>query len=141
MDSQHRVFMPSDQPTLTIIKTTKGYIFGGYTAVAWDSTRNWKADQKAFLFSLVNVRSTPLLITVKKGNLYSIYCDATNGPSFGGGSDICIVNNSNTSTKSCSNLGHSYDFKLFSYGSKEAQSFLAGSYQFQTSEIEVFQLS
>ena len=130
-----------NQPrTLTIIKTTKGYIFGAYTALAWDSSSGHKADPNAFIFSLVNVRSTPLLIPVKE-NIYSTYCGATYGPTFGGGYDIRIADNSNTANTSYSNLGYSYDFNLFSYGSTEAQSFLAGSYTFQTSEIEVFQLN
>ena len=40
--------------TLTVIKTTNGFIFGGYTAVAWDSTSRHKIDPNAFIFSLVN---------------------------------------------------------------------------------------
>ena len=131
-----------NQPrTLTIIKTTEGYIFGGYTAVAWDCSSTYKTDPNAFIFSLVNVRSTPLLIPVKVNSIYSIICNATYGPTFGVGIDLYIANNSNTETTSYSNLGHCYDFKLFSYGSNEAQWFLAGSYTFQTSEIEVFQLN
>ena len=131
-----------NQPsTLTIIKTTNGYIFGAYTAVAWDSSNSYKADPNAFIFSLVNVRSTPLLIPVKVRSNHSIYCIATHGPNFGGGHDIHIANNSNTVNASYSNLGCSYDLTLFSYRSTEARSFLAGSYNFQTSEIEVFQLN
>ena len=36
------------------------------------------------------------------------------------------------------NFGHSYEHPLYAAGSNEAQSFLAGSYNFLTSEIEVF---
>ena len=131
-----------NQPrTLTIIKTTEGYIFGGYTAVAWDCSSSYKTDPNAFIFSLVNGHSTPLLIPVKVGNNNSIRCLASYGPTFGGGHDIFIDNISNTTTTSYSRLGYSYDLKLFSYGSTEANSFLAGSYHFQTFEIEVFQLN
>ena len=131
-----------NQPrTLTIIKTTEGYIFGGYTAVAWDSSSGYKADPNAFIFSLVNVRSTPLLIPVKIDSVYSIVCGDSYGPVFGRGHDIFIGKNANTETTSSSHLGHSYDLKLFSVGSLQARSFLAGSYKFQTSEIEVFQLN
>ena len=127
--------------TLSIVKTDNGCIFGGYTAAAWDSTSGYKADPNAFIFSLVNLRSTPLLIPVKFGVQYSIYCQATYGPTFGGGHDLYIANNSNSTTASYSNLGKRYAFALLSYRSTEAKSFLAGSFQFQTSEIEVFQLS
>ena len=113
-----------NQPrTLTIIKTTKGFIFGGYTAVAWNSTGNYKTDPTAFIFSLVNIRSTPLLIPVKVESVFSIYCNGSYGPTFGGGHDIYIANNSNTETTSYSSLGHSYDLKHFSFGSTEKNRF------------------
>ena len=37
-----------------------------------------------------------------------------------------------------SNLGHSYTHPNYAYGSNESKSYLAGSYNFQVSEIEVF---
>ena len=40
-----------------------------------------------------------------------------------------------------SDFGDCFDFKLFSRGTVEAKSFLAGSPTFQTTEIEVFQLT
>jgi hypothetical protein len=42
--------------TLTIIETTKGFIFGGYIACEWDSSGQWKCDDslKSFLFTLKN---------------------------------------------------------------------------------------
>ena len=127
--------------TLTVIKTTKGYIFGGFTALAWESIGKHKADPSSFLFSLINHTSMPQLMPLQAVSKHSIFCDAASGPSFGGGCDLYISDISNVSTSSYSNLGHSYDFTLFFNGTTEAKSFLAGSYKFQTSEIEVFQLS
>ena len=41
-----------NQPsTLTVIKTINGFVFGGYAAVASDSTNIWKVDPHAFIFS------------------------------------------------------------------------------------------
>ena len=37
--------------TLTIIKTTRGCIFGGFTSVGWDSSSGWRADPHACLFT------------------------------------------------------------------------------------------
>ena len=127
--------------TLTIIKTTNECIFGGYTSATWDGMNVWKADPNAFLFSLVNVRSVPQLMPIKVGDVQSIYCNAEHGPTFGAGISLHVSNNSNTTMDSYSNLGQSYDFTLFSYGTCEAQSFLAGSRNFQVSEIEVFLLN
>ena len=125
--------------TLTVIKTTKGFIFGGYTAVEWDNTSNFKSDE-AFIFSLVNALSTPLLSPVRVGSKDSIYCHRRYGPIFGGGNDFSISDNSNRNAESRSNLGCSFAFTLFSFESTEARSFLTGDPHFQTTEIEVFQL-
>jgi hypothetical protein len=38
-----------------------------------------------------------------------------------------------------SNLGFTYSHPQYEYGTNEAQTFLAGSYQFQLDEIEVYQ--
>jgi hypothetical protein len=55
--------------------------------------------------------------------------------------DCCIYSDSNTNTFSNSNLGHSYQHPDYQKGSNKAKSFLAGSYKFLTSEIEVYQLN
>jgi len=52
--------------------------------------------------------------------------------------DLHIADKSNININSFSNLGHSYTHPDFVYGSNEARSFLAGSYNFQVSEIEVY---
>ena len=128
-----------NQPkTLTVIRTTKGFIFGAYTSVAWDSTSGFKDDPYAFIYSLVNSVTRPRLFRVKAGGKYAICCRAELGPTFGRGCDIMIWSNSNASTESYSNLGLSYDFTLYECGRVKAQSFLAGARNFQTSEIEVF---
>jgi hypothetical protein len=71
--------------TLTIVKTTLGYIFGGYADLHWDSVSYWQLDQEAFIFSLLNKENKPAKIKhdPNSGN-YSICCGATHGPVFGG---------------------------------------------------------
>jgi hypothetical protein len=39
---------------------------------------------------------------------------------------------------SYSRLGNAYNHPQYAYGTKEAKSFLAGSYQFQLDEIEIY---
>ena len=74
-----------------------------------------------------------------KSPQYAILCQSGYGPSFG--PDIIIRNNSNTIQSSYSNFYHSYknDQLNLKYKTEEAKSFLAGSFNFQTTEIEVFQ--
>ena len=48
--------------TLTIIETTDGHIFGGYSNTPWSSSNEWKQANKAFLF---NLSSTPQKMKLK----------------------------------------------------------------------------
>ena len=126
--------------TLTVIKTTIGCIFGGYTSVSWDSKSRHKTDPNAFIFSLVNATQQPQFMPIKPTMTdRAVYCFSSHGPIFGR-FDICIQNNSNLSAGSLSQLGKVFDFKLFQPETMESQSFLAGSKQFQIAEIETFNL-
>jgi hypothetical protein len=128
--------------TFTMIKTTNGSLFGGYTPIPWTSGGGAKWDPNTFLFSLRSAsRKDPVKMKNDgsySANTYSIYCLKKAGPTFGGGCDICIANNSNVNTQSLSNFGHSFTLNGYVYDTEEAKSFLAGSLYFQVSEIEVF---
>ena len=102
-------------------------------------------DSSAFLFSLVNKPGwKPQKLLSQSGQYsyyktWSIYSCYDRGPTFGGGHDIYIASYASTSTSSYSNLDHDYGpLPGYSYGSSFAQSFLAGSYNFQPDELEVF---
>ena len=47
---------------------------------------------------------------------------------------------SNINFESYSDLGNCYRHPLFKYGEKATRDFLAGSFNFRTEEIEVFEL-
>ena len=73
----------------------------------------------------------------------AIFCKSDSGPTFSNStrdkSDaFYISNNSNINTLSYSHLGDNYKHPKYQYGSDEAKTFLAGSNQFQVSEIEVY---
>ncbi len=123
--------------SLTIIKTTNNYVFGGYTEAAWYSNGQYTSNDNTFIFSLINKNNAPIKIKCTYPP-YAIYNNPSYGPSFGGGHDLYISDSSNINTSSYSNLGSSYCHPLYASGSIDAQSFLAGSYNFQTVEIEVF---
>ena len=124
--------------TLTIIKTTTGYVFGGYTDQDW-SGKAFKIDPNAFIFSLINKDKKPIMLKCLNG--YSaICCSPTCGVIFGNNSscDILVADNSNKAKSSGSNLGSSYEHPVYQFDTDEANSFLAGAMYFQTVEIEVF---
>ena len=120
-----------------MIKSTNGNIFGGFTEKAWNSTNVYVADAKAFVFSLVNKENKPFKVLCSN-NGKEIYCHSTYGPTFGSGNDIYISSGSNANQTSYSNFGSSYYHADYQNGTVKGQSILAGSYNFQTLEIEVF---
>jgi hypothetical protein len=125
--------------TLTIIKVKdKPHIFGGYTEVTWEGDDIYKQDPNVFIFSLVNNDEKPIKMKIKNKIQNAIYCDPSLGPMFCGG--FSIYSDSNKNASSWSNLGYSYQHPNYQNGSNKAKSYLAGSCNFSTSEIEVYQV-
>jgi hypothetical protein len=126
--------------TLTIIKVKdKPHIFGGYTEATWEG-EEYKEDPNAFIFSLVNDDNEPIKMKLYKNTKNSIWCHPLFGPTFGAGNDFYISSDSDTIANSYSDLGFTYQHPNYKEMSNKAQSFLAGSYYFSTTEIEVFQV-
>eukprot|EP01080_Neovahlkampfia_damariscottae_P002757 gene2757-4165_t len=130
--------------TITIIKTNLGYIFGGYTPLSWSTTNQYQYNNQSFLFSFKNASNDAPKKLDNNGphhsNQYSVYQGSSYGPTFGGGHDLYICSNSNTLNQSYSNLGHSYSLPGYTYGTQQIKNYLAGSYNFTISEIEVYSL-
>ena len=140
--------------TLTIVKSTNGNIFGGYTTIPWESIKydkdnGYMYDFCAFLFSLVNNENIPLIFEHTKEPEYikgenivwgSVWPDSNSGPIFGGGHDLRIGDYSNTDYSCGSKLGFTYTHRDFQSDSERANSILAGFHLFKVDEIEVFQL-
>ena len=125
-------------PTLTIIKSNYGKIFGAYTKCKWNSNNNWITDESrsSFIFSVHN--SSRHVIKHPK---HAIFSEKNNGPIFGKGYDIYISNNCNVNNNSFCNLGISYSLNNSAKSeSIESKSYLAGNVNFKVSEYEVFQI-
>jgi hypothetical protein len=107
--------------TLTIILTTTGFIFGGFTPIAWDSSGTYKTDnsQKSFLFSVKNRRNSPSRKFALLNCPDAIHCQSGYGPMFG---------------NSYTRLGTAYLNDTCLSG----QEVLAGEMNFTVKEIEVF---
>lgn len=125
--------------TVTVILTTSGFIFGGFTPIAWDSSNAYKADQSgtSFLFSVTNPGHIDAGKLALKDSRYAIHCNSGYGPTFGNGHDIYVHSDSNTNTSSYTRLGYGYTNNT---GVGEYQ-FFTGSQNFTTKEIEVFALT
>ena len=94
---------------------------------------------EAFLFSLKNRDNQPYKMTVYRNSWYAMYCVSYYGPTFGSGYDLRIYDNCNRNTYSSSKLGGTYKLPPgYTYGTTQAKSLLAGSYNFKVDEYEVF---
>jgi hypothetical protein len=126
--------------TLTVVKSSNGNVFGGYTDAYWNHSNGYKEDANAFLFSLVNKDKKPCKMKIiREVKKYAIFCSSHNGPTFGTGHDICIADSCDKSTASFSYLGTTYEHPEYLNNSVQAKTFLAGSYYFKVAEIEVYQ--
>ena len=149
--------------TLVVIKSTEGNVFGGFTSCPWNSissisnsvggtTYGYVSDASAFIFSLVNKSNKPFKTVYGIGQ--GVYCDKARGPSFGycepilsnklnikdytAHYDLRISTDSSINQTSYSNFGYGFKNPDYLEGTKEAKAILAGSYNFQNVEIEVF---
>jgi len=127
-------------PTVVVVKSTEGYVFGGYAAHSWDSSGKYIGrssyinSQSSFLFTLTNQHKVPptKYSVTHEGAANAMRCLANCGPIFGGGYDLFIGDSLN---------GHnsSYSEFPFSYGEvKDVGFYFAGTRDFQISQVDVY---
>jgi hypothetical protein len=127
--------------TITVIKASNGYLFGGYNPQSWTSNSVYTNDGKTFLFSLVGAKGQqPTLCPTISGKGNSTYGCSTYGPTWGGGHDLYLVSGCDKSSGSYSNLGYSFSAPGLTYNTQPCKDFLAGSYNFMVTEIEVYKI-
>jgi hypothetical protein len=125
--------------TVTFILDIGGFIFGGFTPLAWDSTtNNYKNDglNRSFIFTLKNPSGTEAMKFSLSQPQYAIYCNSAYGPTFGSGHDIYVANNSDANVSSYTNFGTGY----VNYTGREGRTVFTGAYNFRVKEIEVFEI-
>jgi hypothetical protein len=125
--------------TLTLIESCKGHIFGGYTPCSWDSSTGDKHDLsgESFLFTIKNPHNIPPRKFGIVSNKRAIYCAASDGPSFGCGTDIRVLANCNSHNNNYSSFGCSYKNET----GIDGHTFLDGEYHYTVKELEVFLIS
>ncbi|KAF9995023.1 hypothetical protein BGZ65_009345, partial [Modicella reniformis] len=124
-------------PTLTIVRTDNGMIFGGYNGSSWSRhpTGVYSTSRSNFLFTLKN-REHPTrenaVFGIKGDGSAAAYSKADYGPTFGVGHDLYISSNCNLSCLSSSTMPSTYN------GIGASSTALAGSSNFRVQEYEVF---
>jgi len=77
-------------PTVVIVETKSGNVFGGYTYTSWASSGGYTGSSKAFLFQLRPSMKRFDLRSATASN--AIYRHSNYGPTFGGGHDLYLLN-------------------------------------------------
>ena len=119
-------------PTLTLIKTTKNKIFGGFTPLNWESKNGeYLKDEsnQTFIFSINLMKKYDMI-----SNFKSIYNYINNGPNFGC-NDFSLLNNMKK--------GESYSNKYSIFLSNNNLELTGGkgnSESFETEELEVYKV-
>ncbi|CAF0801648.1 unnamed protein product [Didymodactylos carnosus] len=132
----HRLCDKEDE-TMTVIKSIKSYLFGGYSPQSWSPSGTYSIAPNSFLFLLTNsYGNQPTKFTSHQHfNSNAVYNYADHGPAFGEGADLRIQSESNTNTNSYTNFPSTYMDTL-----GHGQNTFTGERNFQTSDIEVFKL-
>jgi hypothetical protein len=65
-------------PTITVMKSKAGRVFGGFTMQSWHSDSRFKADERAFIYSIDREEIYRVLDTQR-----AIWCYSSCGPCFG----------------------------------------------------------
>ena len=127
-------------PTIVIIQSKDDkWLFGGYTSQDWSSIAAYGEDKnRPFIFTLVNphnIQPTRYTI-VPTETLDAIGNSPRHGPTFGGGFDLHVCDESNTT------VGSYFKFPV-TYADSTGKGSLTftGSDKFQTSDIEVYRLA
>ena len=75
-------------PTVTVLYNQQGSVYGGYTAVIWDQSGQWKNDATAFMFRLQYNKKSAANKFPCKSPQHAIHAASTYGPFFGAGNDL-----------------------------------------------------
>ena len=113
-------------PTLTLINSTNGYIFGGFISISWEGPQNWtykSNDDSAFIFSIDNKIKYPV-----QDKSCVIYNQINYGPDFGSNDIYLCQNFLNNNSNQCN------CYKYYNASPEK----LSGGTTFQVKELEVY---
>ena len=115
--------------TITLVTTSVGKRFGGFTTVEWNSFGNYSEDANAFLFSFEYNEYYPIK---KEQKEYAIYCHKNYGPAFGKGPDFYISSNCRNNSSHTIQLSYDYKGRINT---------LVGNQKFGVIDYEVYQIN
>jgi len=132
----------SIQPTLLVIQSHQGNVFGGFTTKRWAGT-GYKMDEDAKIFSLVNSRKIPYRLDSNNGYqaINAMGIQTGSGPSFGNclrlSANFYALDNNYARDKNQYRIGKEFEEPLGIQNGEEPLGLLA-SPNFIVQELEVF---
>ena len=123
--------------TISIIKSEKGHIFGGYTSKSWKRTGKHVMDKYAFLVLIKGENNSikPKILNIKSGHeQYGLFLASNGGPGFGRG-DIKILSQANKSSRNTCNSNS------FLFNTKPNELTGGNGGYFKVYDYEVFQIA
>lgn len=103
------------------------------------SSASYKESVNSFIFSFKNKDNLPPFQMKVLDIDHAIYDNSGHGPTFGSGHDIYIADGAGGNRNSNTNSGYSYIPPLgYQYSSSSLKSLLAGTFNFQPDDLEVF---
>jgi hypothetical protein len=95
-------------PTVTIVQSTSGNVFGGYTDVNWGGRGGFYFSRTSFLFRL---RPALKKYAIRKGQeTNAVFRSPKAGPAFGRGIDLAIADEALSNSNSYTRGGTTYNF-------------------------------
>lgn len=73
-------------PLLSLFKTRKDILCGGFSSIQWNSTGEWTVDKKCFIFSLKLKK-----IYKRLNDNSNLLLTKNHGPAYGSGTTLCLV--------------------------------------------------
>ncbi|KAF2074346.1 hypothetical protein CYY_004367 [Polysphondylium violaceum] len=121
-------------PTITLIQSDDGNVFGGYNSQSWNSNDEFYGDNKCFIFTIKNKNNIGPTKYISNKNGDFVYGGVNDGPIFGF-HDIRIMKNSNKCQTNYQSFPNTYqDTSGF-----KGRTF-ASTFTFKVEEIEIFKI-
>ncbi|PRP81189.1 hypothetical protein PROFUN_02023 [Planoprotostelium fungivorum] len=122
-------------PTVTIIESQNGDLFGGYTDGSWTSANVYATTFGTFLFTLKNPHGITARLNLRpQSRERSVCCNGAHGPTWGAGYDLHVADMSD-----CNMSSYSYLPNSFEDPTGKGHALFTGNSHFKTKEVEVYQ--
>lgn len=126
--------------TVTLIKSSNGFVFGGYAGEAWHGEGSYIYCSKSFIFTVTNPHGIPPTRYLVNYPECALYGEDAYGPTFGGDDGVDYCNDIALGDSNCLS-GEGYTrFSSYTDTTGKGDNTFTGTDTFTAAEVEVWQL-